>query len=363
MTAHCRLTFLLLGLFCARLATAQDFGKPLTQAQVDCEERQSMRLAHRFVLYNGGSNLFLWRSAPVGGVYRGLAAASLLRGDNLDPETWTREERQMAFDMILRQEESFLDPARLRLPQATLVRRDAATNLMANPESWQLADLRVDLAPEVPNPFEPQRPLQITNRLTPGAGQSDGAGRSLASDDLLSACHTEVTEFDLKVFSILARTVRPSACLFIGGGCGGGEAHYKSVLFRGPEPLTYRMNLIRYSQLCFEGEPCFATESTLAFVFHLQVDQRGNLTGGDVQLLEWCTADDQLACNTVSNPGMSLFVMPPVRPGIDKQGPPEFRRSAQIQIYWESNEDNVLHANVNWADLLRDTAWNGGLVP
>jgi hypothetical protein len=353
--------FLLVGLCCAPPATAQDFGKPLTQAQVDCEERQLMRLTHRAALFFSGSNLFFWRSVPTGGAYRGLAVGSLLTGDNLDPETWGREERQMAFDFLLRANQDFLDPARLTLPQATLVRRDAATNLFANPEVWQLTDFRIDLAPEVPNPFEPQMPLRITNRLDPGAGQSDRPGRSLAYDDLLSACHGEVNDFDLRVYSILARTVRPSECL--GQGCRGGESHFKSVLFRGPEPLTYRMNLVEYSQLCFPDEPCFYTQGVLALLFHFQVDARGAVVGGDVQLLDWCTADGQLACNTTYNPGLALFVMPPLRPGIDIQGPAEFRRSAKLQIYWQDNELNVLHAAVNWTDLLRGTAWNGGLVP
>lgn len=361
MTARRRLPFLLLGLFCARLATAQDFGNPLTQAQVDCEERQSMRLAHRAFLHFSGSNLFFWRSAPAGGAYRGVAVGSFMRGDNLDPETWSREEWQMGFDLLLRNDQDFLDPARLKLPQATLVRRDAATNLYTSPDSRQIVDLEIDLARDVPNPFEPRMPLRITNSLAPGAGQSDRPGRSLVYDDLLTACYAEVTEFDLKVYSILARTIRPSECL--GGGCRGGESHFKNVLFRGPEPLTYRMNVVRYSQLCFEGEPCIATEATFAFVFHLQADHRGDLTGGDVHVLEWCTTDGQLACNTVSNPGLALFVMPPLRPGIDKQGPSEFRRSAHLYIAYDGSEENILHANVNWADLLRGTSWNGGLVP
>jgi len=170
-----------------------------------------------------------------------------MTGDNLNRGTWEREEVQLPFDLILRQEDDFLDPRRPRLPQATLVRRDAASNLLANPGGFQLVDVQIDLAPEVPNPFEPQMPLRITNKLDPGAGQADRAGRGLSFDDLLSACHTEVNAFDLKVFSVLARTVRPSECLLELHGCGPGPRPFRIVFFRETEPLTYRMNLVHYS--------------------------------------------------------------------------------------------------------------------
>jgi len=353
----------LLGLFCARLAGAQDFGRPLTQAQVDCEERQLMRLQRRMVSGQFGAQLYLWRSSPTGGTYRGVAGAVLMTGDALDRGTWEREEVQLPFDLILRQEEDFLDPRRPRLPQATLVRRDAASNLLVNPDVFHSVDAQIDLAPEVPNPFEPRMPLRITNRLNPGAGQADRAGRSLLSDDLVSACHSEVTDFDLKVFSILARTVRPSECLLAGPGCGPGTGAIRVVFFRGTEPLTYRMNVIRYGLNCFGDDPCYYAESTIAFLFHLQVDEQGHLMGGDAQALGWCTDAGQLSCHTTSSPDVALFVMPPLRPGIDKQGPPEFRRSAELRLYFEGYEGNVLHDTVNWADLLRGTSWNGGVEP
>ncbi|HBL29214.1 MAG TPA: hypothetical protein DD490_20480 [Acidobacteria bacterium] len=363
MIQNRQLLLLLLGLFCARLTSAQDFGRPLTQEQVDCEERQLMRLQHRAVFQQKGSQLFFWRASPTGGAYRGLAVAAQLTGDNLTRGTWERDEVQLPFDLILRQEDDFLDPRRPRLPQATLVRRGAAGNLFANPRDFQAIDVQIDLAPVVPNPFEPRMPLHITNNPAAGAGQADRAGRSLATDDLLSACHAEVTEFDLKVFSLMARTVRPSECLLENHGCGPGPSPLRVVLFRGTEPLTYRMNLVDYGLNCYQDDPCYYLESTTAFLFHLQVNARGDLTGGDVQALGWCAQEGQLGCHSVLNPDFALFVMPPLRPGLDKQGPPEFRRSAELQIYFEGFEGNILHDTINWADLLRDTAWNGGLVP
>jgi hypothetical protein len=331
---------------------------------VDCEERQLMRLAHRAVMNAGDSNLFFWRSSPGGGVYRGLAVGSRIDGDPNQPDTWYRRELQMPFDLIMREEEDFLDPRRIRLPQATLVRREAATNLNSLLEGNVALDVSFDLAPQASNPAEAVAPLRITNQLSPGAGQDDRAARSLSSDDLLSACHAEITEFDLKVFSMLARTVRPSLCLFQGGvGCLGPLVRYKSVIFRGTEPLTYRLNVKDYADNCVDDDPCFYGEGGFALLFRLQVDEHGSLVGGDVQVYPWCTEVGQLACTDVGNPELALFVMPPMRPGSGQQGPAEFRRSAQLNIAWDGSDLNVLHATVNWADLLRDTSWNGAVVP
>jgi len=358
------LPILLLALSSERLASAQGFGNPLTQAQVDCEERQLMRLLHRAVVAYGDSNVFLWRSSPGGGIFRGLSVGSRIDGDPDDPETWFRKEAQMPFDLILHEEEDFLDPRRPRLPQATLVRRDAATNLGMLLDGGVVLDMSLELAPQALNPAEPQAPLRITNQLLPGAGQSDRGARSLALDDLLTACHAEVTEFDLKVFSILARTVRPSTCLFQGAaGCLGPLTRYKSVVFRGTEPLTYRMNVNEYDETCLGDDPCIYGEGGAALLFRLQVDEKGNLTGGDVQVYPWCTSVGQVACNSLNNPDLAVFVMPPMRPGVGQEGAAEFRRSALLNIAGPLSQLNVLYATVNWADLLRDTSWNGSLAP
>ncbi|HEX3529821.1 MAG TPA: hypothetical protein VH988_22400 [Thermoanaerobaculia bacterium] len=357
--------FLLLLLASVRLSSAQGFGNPLTQDQVDCEERQMMRLLHRAVVNSDGSTLFLWRSAPGGDVYRGLSVGSEIDGDPYDSSTWYRKESQMPFDLILRESEDFPNPKRPRLPQATLVRRDAATNLGVLVSGGGALDAQLDLAPQSPNPTEPQGPLRITNQRSPGAGQADRGARSLSMDNLLGACHAEVSEFDLKVYSILARTMRPSFCLFQGrAGCLGPRLRYKIVLFRGTEPLTYRMNILNYANNCIDNDPCFYGEGRIALLFRLQVDGQGNLTGGDVQAYPWCLDDpSQLACNDLEIVDLALFVMPPMLPGGPQQGPEEFKRAAILNIAWPGSDLNVLHANINWIDLLKDTSWNGGLQP
>lgn len=364
MTSRGRYFFLalILVLTSARLTAAQSFGNPLTQAQVDCEERQMMRLIHRVSVEYLGSHVFLWRSTPGGGVYRGLAASSFLFGVGQEPSSYSHEEEQLAFDLVLKAEDDFPNPKRLRLPQGTLVRRDAASNLSSLPDREPLLAVTVDLAPEVPDPTMPTAPLRITNRLLLGAGQSDRAGRSLAKDDLFTACHAEVNDFDVKVASILARTVRASACLYYQRyGCPDILFPFKAVIFRGVEPLTYRMNILSYGDTCFDD--CFYAEEAIAFLFHLQVDSKGNLTGGGLQVLPWCTTADQINCTNYSNPELAFFVLPPMLPGVDKQGPAEFGRAARVEVNFNGSDENILHADVNWLDLLKDTSWNGGLTP
>jgi len=357
------LAILFFGLASAASAAAQGFGNSLTAEQVACEESQLGRLVHRMVVSYDGSNLFVWRSSPQGGIYRGLSTTSRLLPDPVTGHP-TREEEQLPFDLVLKQAEDFLDPHRLLLPQATLVRRDAASNLSSAPVGPQILDVNFDLAQTVPDPTTPGLPIRITDRLTPGAGQSDRAGRGLNRDALLAACHAEVSELDLKAYSILARTVRVSDCLVQPfSNCDAGRSRFKSVFFRGAEPLSYRMNILTYSVSCYDNGDCFYGEGQIALLFHIQVDAQGRLSGGDVQALPWCTGSDSIGCSSDVEPILAVFVLPPLRPGVDRQGTPAFARAAHLNIEFKDSPNNVLHDNVNWLDLLRDSTWNQGFFP
>jgi len=356
------LPILLMGFAAARSDASQTFGNPLTTEQVACEETQLGRLVHRMVVSYDGSNLFVWRSSPQGGIYRGLATTSRLLPDPVTGRP-SREEEQLPFDLVLKQAEDFLDPHRLLLPQATLVRRDAASNLSSAPVGPQILDVNFDLAQTVPDPTTPGLPIRITDRLTPGAGQSDRAGRGLNRDALLTACHAEVSELDLKIYSILARTVRISDCLAQPfSNCDAVRLRFKSVFFRGAEPLSYRMNILEYVDTCDNNGDCVYGEGQIALIFHVQVDTQGRLTGGDVQALPWCTSSDSIGCTYLGDPVLALFVLPPLRPGIDRQGDAAFARAAHLNIQTINSPDNVLHDTVNWLDLLRDSTWNQGFL-
>ncbi len=57
---------------------------PLTSAQVTCEEQQAGRLIHRLSVAYNGPSLYLWRSSPQAGAYRGLVTTNHLY---FDPST------------------------------------------------------------------------------------------------------------------------------------------------------------------------------------------------------------------------------------------------------------------------------------
>lgn len=339
-------------------AAAQSFGRPLTAEQVACEERQLERLQHRMDVHSLTGALFLWRASAGGGLYRGLASTNELFPD--DANKPSRQEKQLAFDLIFKMEQDFLSPRQRPRPQTTLVRRNVDSNLTSSPNAPYFG-IGLDVAPVVEDPTTPILPLRITNRVEPGTGHDDRAGRGVTIDDFLSACHAEVSEFDLRVFSILSRTVRPSQCLLEPfSSCGAGLDRYRVVFFRGAEPLTYQMNIYTYLVACDDDDRCSYGEARTAFVFRLQVDERGRLIGGDVEALPWCTGPDQVGCTFFFNPDLALFVLPPLRPGIERQGEEEFQRAAHLNLVYEGSPDNVLSDTVNWLDLLRDTVWNEG---
>ncbi|MEP7011561.1 MAG: hypothetical protein ABJC13_14660 [Acidobacteriota bacterium] len=348
------------------IMAAQPFGSPLTSEQVACEERQMGRLLHRMGVSYGEAGLYLWRSAANGGSYRGLASTDHLY---FDPTTTVdirmRDEKQLAFDLILRADEDFLNPRRERRPQATLVRRDAASNLdpMGTTRFSMLVDLI--LSPEPPDPFHPKNSIRITTLQEAPEDHADTAGRGLTVDDLLNTCHTEVTDFDLKVYSILARTVRPTGCLaepIPNPVCG--FISFKTAFYRAEEPLTYRADVYLSSLSCDEDGVCVYSDEQNSLLFRIQADAQGRLASGEVSLLPFCTASGQTGCSPEDSPWMGLYVLPPLRPGIEVQGEEVFRRAAHLNLFSVAFPDlNILRADVNWADLLKDTSWNGGLQP
>ncbi|HBL27764.1 MAG TPA: hypothetical protein DD490_13080 [Acidobacteria bacterium] len=358
MTTRQTLLLILLLPLLGAPAAAQPFGRPLTLAQVECEERQLERLQHRMMASPRRGSVFLWRAAAAGGAYRGLVSTNDLgRGG----QGRAREESQLAFDLLFKPAENFLDPRRQPLPQATFVRRDGESNLNSTRDPWIWA--RIDLAAVVEDPTRPTQPLTITNQRNDGYAHDDGAARGFAADDFFSACHGDVSDFDLRIFPILARTVRPSPCLLEPlPHCGG--TRFRVVFFRGTEPLTYRMNIYEYLVSCYDDGHCEYGEARTAFVLKIQVDDRGRLTGGDIQVLPLCTdASTQVGCSTSGSPNYAVYVLPPLRPGIDHQGEAEFERAGHLNLEHEGSPYTVGYDTVNWADLLRDTAWNGGLVP
>ncbi len=340
-------------------------GGSLTPEQVACQERQMQRVMHRLSTPYSGSNLFLWRGSSAGGDYRGVATTSHLY---FDPSTVVdirlRDEKQLAFDLTLRDDEDFLNPRRTRLPQATLVRREAASNFDVPSDLRGALKVRMALDPETLDPTSPDKEIDISTLRQQGEGHADGASRGLDIDDLFDSCGVEVTDFDRKVFSILARTVRPSACLVEPMDSFGCDAdQFKTAIYRGEEPMTYRFDIYTYFVVCDDDGICRYSEGRTPLLFRLTTDSQARLTGGTVDPLPFCAIGGQTGCIEDPFPEIAVYVLPPLRAGFEMQGEETFQRAARLNIDGEGSMYNVLHADVNWADLLRDSSWNGGLQP
>jgi hypothetical protein len=338
----------------------------LTQEQVACEQAQLQRLARRMAFIGfADSNLLVWRSSPGGGEYGGLIASPIPLRRSLGH--FSRVETQLAFDLHLRTNGDRLDPSRPLLPQGQLIRRDAASNVLYTrplPPFYPFPlVLLFEMAPQVVDAFEPVAPLVLTTE--PAKGRAERAGRGIELDDLASACHGEVTEFDRQVYTILSRSLRFSTCLFPPSYfCFPISSQFKVTLMRTLEPYHYWAEFHSYGYTCSTDEICTYISGPVFLVeFFFAVDERKRITAGTARFLPECEDGETFGCSRFGCPSGLLFggvfVLPPLTPGRDQQDQTAFDRGVFLRCDRSDPNNTVLSAPINWADLLRDTAWNG----
>jgi hypothetical protein len=347
------LVMVLAGFLAAPLSFAQNgLSATLTTEQVTCEELQLARLARRAVIEgHEASGLFLWRSSPAGGQFRGLGFRCWLCSESGLPG---RFEQQLSFDLHFERALDRLSPLRPLISQASLTRRDASSNhVLEGSGFW--SRLTVDLAPGVVNPFEPRLPLQIANRVGPQYAHADGAGRGIATDDLVAPCHGEVSELDERIFLILSRTMRIEELPVVGG--------LNINLFRGQEPLHYRVNVSGYGNSFDEDSGTFFYGSSGPVALELTFTQSdsGQLTTGTARVLPRCTGDldsEPPGCTSQLTPNLKIYFLPPIVPGFETQGQ-EVLDAAPFLAFPETfTEPAVTETTIDWATLLANTAWN-----
>jgi hypothetical protein len=346
----------------ATLILAAAAGSDLAQAQgtltaehVLCEEQQIGRLARRMVIDNfDDSNLFLWRGGSGGGRFRGLAAFDWRQGNPLD--------FQLAFELSISGALDRLDPGRPLLPQGTLVRRDAATNLIAVPPSpfYLVNGVTVDLAPGEVDPFFARLSLRLQNLVQPEWGRSVRSGRGIETDELFSACHDQLTELDEKLFLVLSRTLHIDGCFGISLDC---PAGVKVTMFRAREPLHYRVNLVSYGlSECGDGR-CYGENGPIALELSFEQNAAGQLTTGMARVLPVCTGDlrdEPPGCTSQEVADMKIYFLPPLTPGVEFHLPEAFDIAPFLIWKFSLSDDNVTETTIDWAALLANTAWNEG---
>jgi hypothetical protein len=345
----------ILALVSLTVSTADASDHSLTPEQAVCEELQMERLQRRFTgnqgLYN---SILLWPAEGAVGRFEGLFAP---QGIDLAP--FVRDEQQLSFELLFKEDGFLLNPARLPLVETTILRRDQeSTVLPATTPDQPPWNVSFEVAGGEFDPIEARLPVRVS-MLEPSRSATR-VGRGPAEDDLLTACGPSPSATDVKIFRILARTVRPTCWAT---GCSDFPVRYKMAVFRAPEAWTYRADLYSYGLFCEDDErpeTCGYTEiSRIALRFRFQV-AAGRLQTGVLEVLPECSPGQVTGCTRpFIFPEVGIFVLPPIWAGQVTQGPAELARGVHLELL-DREDPTTYFANLDWADLLRDTTWNSG---
>lgn len=366
---------------------------PLTPSESSCAEQELARVERRLASFGSGrpatslGTNSLWLTTAAAGSYAGLVRLINNGGNGFaDFAAGTEHftEADLAFNLLVMPSQSILDPRQPPTPQATLVRRDAGTNLVEDNASCGAFSpepnlscpilLNFDLSAVPGDSVHPQLPLlvnsasvavpSLTGPQAVPMPAASGSGPGITTGKLARACGGTLTSFDQHVFEILARTIVPSGCYStIPDTCGNPEgdddAAYNLVIFRGADPHTYRVDIYVYQYLCDDdnGE-CYSTVGPLALEFVVDWDSQGHLTTGSVNVLPRCRSGQVFDC-TQEFMQFGLFLVPPIFPGNEEEPPAAFHGAPYLFVaQLGEHTPQVLSAPINWQRLLSGTALN-----
>ncbi|HXU31648.1 MAG TPA: hypothetical protein VN851_13825, partial [Thermoanaerobaculia bacterium] len=234
--------------------------------------------------------------------------------------------------------------------------------------------LSLDLAAQANDQLLPGIPIYLnsTNAVAlgstgPGARPREaatGRGPGILNDSLSSACGGVLSDFDQRVFEILARTIVPSdAFLTLAPPrpCDGVPLPfgYTLAIFRGADPRTYRVNVYDYESSAPEdaGPNDHANGLALAVELKMSWDAAGRLTTGTARVLPLCRDGQDLDC-TGRTGGLGLVFVPPIFPGHEEEPPAAFHQAPYLNFTGGPSAANVLATTIDWTDLLKNTALN-----
>jgi len=383
-------------------APATPLNQPLKASQVACSEQQLARVQRRAAAYgsvinvavNGpdttliadGSILAMYHTTLGGGVFSGLSrmvysgdtCGDFLRG------TEHFSEADLGFELLFKQRSDVLDPGKPRIPQATLVRRAWSTNFSIDHKpcyeyfaSFDLTCptiLSLDLAAQAQDQLIPQSPIYLNSASAPapdrtGLGaqpiaSSTGRGPGILADRLSETCGGTLTDFDQRVFEILARSIAPSFYYIKfppGQGCSNSSVSgLNMTIFRGADPHTYRVNIYSYESVCclYDGGPNVPDNLLqVSLEFQMSWDNQGRLTTGTLRVLHFCRDGQGTDCSPRGG-NMGLFIVPPIYPGHEEEPASAFHNAPYLTVNAVYPAQNVLSATINWADILKNTALN-----
>lgn len=330
-------------------AAAQPLSNPLTPEQVACNEAQLASLLDRLSVdgihhqqataqsqtWSVLSRTLLVTYSNRFGFFEGLAVAGWTVPGPDAPEGAVRSESFLAFSLNPSIRTTLANPARPPLAQISLMREEPSSTLVSSSSPEALA---VFLNPTAaPNATAGR--LEINNLQTAAAqnGLARSAdtkpGRGLAG--LVTPCHTELTDFDRFVFEILERVFRVQAP-------GNPARGAKIAIFRGEEPLTYRIDVYP-----------LGANGKVALDLALKVDGEGHLQTGSLRVLPTCAAGLQLGC-TSATIALDFFLFPPV------SGSSQTRVASDLMTELSFQPGTTPSSAIaDFIRLLGKTTWNG----
>lgn len=180
---------------------------------------------------------------------------------------------------------------------------------------------------------------------------------------MASACHEPVSDFDQLILTVLSRTLRASVRLYPPDYSSVSDSSVKITLLRAPEPRHYWAHFYAYGEQCDDddetGESCrYENQPLVLLEFAFETDDAGRLTMGTVRFLPECAEGQTSGCSVTTCPQLGIFITPPLTPGLDRQDQSAFDRGAFLRCDFGDPADTLTSATIDWADLLRDTAWN-----
>jgi hypothetical protein len=327
------------------LAGAQPLSNTLTSAQVACNETQLANLLNRLTLQGSGSDsrsttLLVSYSNPYG-FFEGLAVVnqtpfSVASAGNTTPESFLAFSLNPSIRILL------ANPSRQPLAQVSLVREDTSSNFVG---AGSAGVINLFLNPTLAADATSGR-LAINNVSASGnqCSQQLSAdikpGRGLVLAGLTAPCHTQFTDFDRTVFSILERTFRVSAP-------NNPSQDFKVAIFRGEAELTYRIDVY------LVGANGATTGGKVALLLTLTADASGNLQAGSLEVLPACTSALQGGCTTAANTNLNFYLVPPVFGGS------QVRLSTDVQttLPLPANTTTATPATIDFGQILGGSTW------
>jgi len=265
-----------------------------TEALAACDGNRLLGLLERTTLQTPGSaGAGLDLTLAPSGAFDGVAYAATPDG----------RETLLAFTVSFETSTLLRNPARPQLSSVTVSRDDLVTDRLGDPVGAGAAGLvRVTIDPTFLPAPDPSTQIVLDNRTVAGGEAVSRPGRGL--DHLVAPCHGPLTDAEVQVLRVLARTVR------IGGADQAGSGAVALVAIY-PRVSAEEVRIDAYlADPGGAGGPLHAAPRLSARV-RITRDGAGRLLGGTLRVLPACAAGEAGWDCSTAPAGTVLTLRPP----------------------------------------------------